>query len=544
MTAQLVAGLVLGLYRGRRPIASFGEVMLLVVSSATAGSAATLFVVISGSPSLLPISAVMAATAYQLLGSLGVRYAARLAVELISRSSHAREHRTIVFGAGAAGEQIIWSLQRDRETELDPVALLDDDPTKKRLKLHGVPVAGDRWSIARAAERYSADTILLAVPTASQSDLNEIADMSFEAGLSVKILPAMSRLAEASIDVRDIRDIEMADFLNRDEVDIDIDSVRAYIQGKRVLVTGAGGSIGSVLCRSISDVDPERLIMLDHDENALHALQLSIEGHGLLMSPDLVLCDIRDPEALGAVFDETRPEVVFHAAAHKHVTFLERFPSEGYKTNVEGSRNVLEAATAVGVDRFVNVSTDKAADPINVLGATKREAELLTAAANAESEGKYLSVRFGNVLGSNGSVVPTFVEQLKDGEPITITDPEVTRFFMTIEEAVLLVLQAGALGEGGDVLVLDMGEPVKIVDLARRLAHQVTPGVEPELVFTGLRPGEKLHEELVSSDDIAFERPHPRLQRFEVPVTADQRPRVFRERVGDAATSTTKRSRG
>ena len=340
-------------------------------------------------------------------------------------------------------------------------------------------------------------------------------------GLSVKVLPPATQLSDDNVEVRDIRDIEMSDFLNRDEVEIDVEAVRSYITGKRVLVTGAGGSIGSALCRTIRNLDPAQIIMLDHNENALHALQLSLEGHGLLTSPELVLCDIRDAIAVSTVFETTRPEVVFHAAAHKHVTFLERFPAEGYKTNVLGTRNVLKSAAGVGVERFVNVSTDKAADPINVLGSTKREAELLTAAKNVDNTGKYLSVRFGNVLGSNGSVVPTFIQQLKNGEPVTITDPEATRFFMTIDEAVLLVLQAGAVGEGGDVLVLDMGEPVKIVDLAMRLAHQVTPGKTPEIVFTGLRRGEKLHERLVAADDVELERPHPRLQRYRVPTPAE-----------------------
>ncbi|MCL1597726.1 MAG: polysaccharide biosynthesis protein, partial [Actinomycetia bacterium] len=343
-----------------------------------------------------------------------------------------------------------------------------------------------------------------------------LADAGFDAGLTVKVLPLVSHLADPSVQVRDIRDIEMNDFLGRDEVDIDYDSVRAYITGKRVLVTGAGGSIGSALCRTISRLDPSQLIMLDHNENALHALELSLDGQGLLTAPGLVLCDIRDREAVQTAFETWHPHVVFHVAAHKHVTFLERFPSEGYKTNVEGSRNVLESAAATGVERYVNVSTDKAADPINVLGRTKREAELLTAAQNAVSKGLYLSVRFGNVLGSNGSVVPTFVEQITSGKPVTVTDPEVTRFFMTVDEAVLLVLQAGALAEGGDVLVMDMGEPVKIVDLAVRVANQLKPSEPLNIVFSGLREGEKLHEVLTSTADLPLSQPHPRLRRFKV----------------------------
>ena len=380
-----------------------------------------------------------------------------------------------------------------------------------------MPVVGDRHAIADAANERGADTILIALPSASQADINDIADRSLAAGLIVKILPSVTDLTSGKVRVTDIRDIELADFLNRDEVDIDASSVRSYLTGKRVLVTGAGGSIGSELCRRILEFEPSRLIMMDHDENALHALQLSIEGRALLESPDLVLCDIRDRDAVRTVFEASHPHVVFHAAAHKHVTFLERFPSEGEKTNVQGTKNVLDAAAATGVETFVNISTDKAADPINVLGRTKRQAELMTAQMHQHGEGRYLSVRFGNVLGSTGSVVPTFVDQIEQGKPITVTDPHATRFFMTVSEAVLLVLQAGALGEGGDVLVLDMGEPVSINDLAIRLSLRLRPGTQPNIVYTGLRPGEKLHEVLVSEDDAPPARVHPKIDRLVIP---------------------------
>ncbi len=523
VVVQLVGGVADGLYQGRRTIASFGEVLLVVTTSSMAGIAALAMVLLGGSPSLLPVSAVLAATAYQMLGALGVRYLGRLIVEVRSRSRHTRDHRVIVFGAGDAGSQIVRALQRDRTTDLDPVGLLDDDPTKRRLRVHGVAVVGTRDDIARSATTLDATTLLIAIPSASQSDINDIADAALEAGLAVKILPTLGELTTGQVRVADIRDIELADFLNRDEVTIDDESVRGYLAGKRVLVTGAGGSIGSELCRTILRFDPARLVMVDHDENALHALQLSIEGRALLESPDLVLCDIRDEAALRTVFETTHPHVVFHAAAHKHVTFLERFPDEAHKTNVHGTRNVLHAAADTGVEAFVNISSDKAADPINVLGETKREAEVLTALMNPPNGGRYLSVRFGNVLGSNGSVIPTFLAQIERNEPITVTDPDATRFFMTTAEAVLLVLQAGALGESGDVLVLDMGEPVSINDLAVRLSRRLKPGAEPKIVYTGLRPGEKLHEVLVSPDDEPLPRPHPRLQRFRV-VTQDLEP--------------------
>ncbi len=514
---QLATGVVTGLYRGRRPIASFSEVRLVVFSTLLATVAAFIVVAVTGPPNLVPISTVFAAGAYQLLAALGFRYLGRLIVEIRSRSGHIREHRTLIFGAGDGGEQISMALLHNAFTDLDPVAFLDDDPTKRRLILNGIRVVGTRANIAEAARRYDADTLLLAFPDASQEDTNAVADLGQAAGLTVKILPSVYTLTNGTVNVKDIRDIELSDFLDRAEVEIDDEQVASLIAGKRVLVTGAGGSIGSVLCRTIAGLEPARLIMVDHDENALHDLALSLSGNVPQETDDLMLCDIRDLTALQTVFESTHPEIVFHAAAHKHVPFLERFPSEGYKTNVTGSANVLTAASETGVAAFINISTDKAADPVNVLGRTKRAAERITAFFDTISEDRYLSVRFGNVLGSSGSVIPTFMEQIKRGEPITVTDPEVTRYFMTIEEAVLLVLQAASIGHGGDVLVLDMGEPVSIDALARRLSRQVAPGREPDVIYTGLRPGEKLHEVLVTEQDEALSCDHPRLSRYGVP---------------------------
>ena len=376
---------------------------------------------------------------------------------------------------------------------------------------------GTRRDIAAAAKSYDADTLLIALAGASQANVNEVVDAGQDAGLAIKILPSAHALTRPTVLINDIRDLEMADFLNRSEIRIDDAAVRGYLTGKRVLVTGAGGSIGSALCRAISSYEPSRLVMVDHDENALHSLQMLLDGRPAHDSPDFVLCDIRDESALRDIFDSTHPEVVFHAAAHKHVTFLEQYPSEAFKTNVRGTLNVLSAAAQNGTERFINISTDKAADPVNVLGTSKRIAEQITSAFNERSAARFISVRFGNVLGSNGSVIPTFLRQISNGDPITVTHPEVTRYFMTTEEAVLLVLQAGAIGNGGDVLVLDMGEPVKIIDLATRLSRQVAPGMECEIIYTGLRPGEKLHEVLVSSEDVALGKPHDRLSRYAVP---------------------------
>jgi FlaA1/EpsC-like NDP-sugar epimerase len=516
-TVQLVSGQITDLYRGRRPIASFSEVRLVVLSSLTATVTLLLVDALPVTPRFVPLSTVLAAGAYQVLGALGIRYGARLVVEATSRSAHHRSQRTLIFGAGDAGDQISRALLEDAQTDIDPVAFLDDDPTKQRLVLNGIRVVGTRADMSAVARRFEADTLLIALAGAPQAIVNEVVDAGQGAGLAIKILPSAHALTQPTVRVKDIRDLEMTDFLNRDEVGIDDAAVRTYISGKRVLVTGAGGSIGSVLCRAIRSYEPARLIMVDRDENALHRLQVSLEGRPSHESPDLVLCDIRDRDALNAVFEAAQPDVVFHAAAHKHVTFLEQHPAEAFKTNVRGTINVLDAASQSGTERFINISTDKAADPVNVLGTSKRIAEQVTAAYNDHNPGRYLSVRFGNVLGSNGSVIPTFLQQIDSGLPITVTHPEVTRYFMTTEEAVLLVLQAGACGEGGDVLVLDMGEPVKIMELAQRLSRQVAPGRDVEITYTGLRPGEKLHEVLVSAEDVALGKPHERLSRFGVP---------------------------
>lgn len=515
---QMVFGFIFGLYRGKRPIASFPEVKLVVGTSFSTTGMLLAIVSFSGPPRLAPISAVLAAGAYQLVAALGIRYLSRLMLERVGRSNHDRSHVTLVFGAGEAGSQITKALQRDPTSDFDPVAFLDDDRTKRRLILNGLRVVGTRDNIADVAATYSADTLLIAVPTLTGPQLAPIADAAQAAGLAVKVLPSMHRILTQGLRSTDIRSIEMADFLGREEVDIDTAAVRHYLEGKRVLVTGAGGSIGSELCQQVLEFSPESVIMLDHDENALHALQLKLDGRALLDTPNLVLCDIRDRQAVDGVFAEHRPDVVFHTAAHKHVTFLERFPSEGVKTNVVGTLNLLEASRFAGVERFINISTDKAADPSSVLGTTKRIAERLTSAADAGANGSYMSVRFGNVLGSNGSVIPTFAEQIRRGEPVTVTDPEATRYFMTVKEAVLLVLQSGSLGQGADVMVLDMGDPVRIIDLPSRIAAEITPGeAPPKIVITGLRPGEKLHEQLNSIEDTRVEKPHDRVDRFLVP---------------------------
>jgi FlaA1/EpsC-like NDP-sugar epimerase len=512
---QMTTGLAGGLYLGRYRFGSFDEVLHLVRSVLVAY--AGLAVVNQFLPRhLVPLSVTVVGALFALLLMAGVRYVWRLMLERGMRPSADSSTRAIVFGAGEGGVQIITAMLRNPASPYLPVALLDDDPGKRNLRVMGVPVVGGRDALVREAKRLDVGLLVIAIPSASADVLRELSDLALSAQLQVRALPPLSELFGASIGVSDIRPLTEADLLGRHEIDTDIDAIAGYLTGKKVLVTGAGGSIGSELCRQIARFAPDELVMLDRDESALHAVQLMLEGRAMLESRNLVVCDIRDIERLHAVFAEHRPDVVFHAAALKHLPLLEMHPSEALKTNIYGTSNVIEAARRSGVEKFVNISTDKAADPTSVLGYTKRIAEKLTAKAAHESDGTYLSVRFGNVLGSRGSVLTAFRAQVAAGGPVTVTDPEVTRYFMTVEEAVQLVIQAGAVGGDGEALVLDMGNPVKIDDVARRLAAEAERHIE--IVYTGLRPGEKLHEVLLGTDEIDRRPAHPFISHVSVPV--------------------------
>jgi len=503
---QLGIGTLEGLYSGRYSFGSFEEVFGMgrtVLAITAIGAIANVLVFPTQLPRSVPF--VAGTLALALMGA--ARYTWRLLLERHFRPTTATARPTIVFGAGEGGAQLVTSMLRDPESPYVPVALLDDDPKKRRLRLRDVPVVGTRHDLAKVKDATDAELLIIAVPSASGPLVRELAEEAAAAGLEVRILPPVGELL-GSPSVGDVRALSEADLLGRHEIDTDLDEIAGYLAGKRVLVTGAGGSIGSELCRQIYRLAPAELVMLDRDESALHAVQLSIHGRAML-EDELVVADIRDKERLLEVFDEHRPEVVFHAAALKHLTLLERFPDEGVKTNVFGTLHVLEAARKVGVERFVNISTDKAADPTSMLGYTKRIAERLTAAVADETDGgTYLSVRFGNVLGSRGSVLTAFRAQLEAGGPITVTHPDVTRYFMTVEEAVQLVIQAGAVGRDGEALILDMGEPVKIAEVAKRMIE--ASGKKVEITYTGLRPGEKLHEVLRATHE-PDHRPHHHL---------------------------------
>jgi FlaA1/EpsC-like NDP-sugar epimerase len=509
------------LHDGRASLGSLEEMIQLGAAALGAGVTvyfANLFVTVMWPtgpylPRSVPLMATLCAILVMAWGRAMVR-AIRENAATPQDHSH-RGQPVLVIGAGDGGKQLIKSMHRDPSSRWYPVGILDDDPHNRYLRIDGVPVLGKSADLATMAERTGVSTVVVAIPSAGAAFLRDISGAAADAGVAVKVLPGVNELLRSRVGIKDVRDIDLPDLLGRRQIDTDIASVASYLTGQRVLVTGAGGSIGSELCRQISRWDPAELIMLDRDESALQAVQISIDRRGRLNSPDTVLADIRDGDRIREIFARRRPQVVFHAAALKHLLMLEQCPGEAVKTNIWGTLTVLDAAKAIGVQRFVNISTDKAANPISVLGYSKRIAEGLTAGTAMDATGTYLSVRFGNVLGSRGSVLTAFAAQIAAGGPVTVTDREVTRYFMTVDEAVQLVIQAGISGRDGEALVLDMGRPVKIDDVARHLVK--ISGQEIEIEYTGLLPGEKLHEDLFSIGEPDCRPVHPLLSHVDVP---------------------------
>jgi FlaA1/EpsC-like NDP-sugar epimerase len=411
--------------------------------------------------------------------------------------------RALIVGAGEAGSLLVKELRRQDVSTFAVIGFVDDDEEKAGMRLHGLPVLGRISQLGQLVENNDIEDVIIAIPSAGSSLLRDIVKACEHCKVSFKTLPAITDIVAGKISVSQIKDVEITDLLGRDPVSLDETAISRYLAGKRILVTGAAGSIGSEICRQVARFAPAKLVLLDSAETPLYQIEKELSNR----YPDLrivpVLADIRNGARLDFIFETFNPEVVFHAAAFKHVPMMEYNPVEAITNNIAGTRTLAERADRFGVANFVMISTDKAVNPTNVMGASKRAAEIFVQALSKESKTCFTTVRFGNVLGSNGSVIPLFMEQIRAGGPVTVTHPDVIRYFMTIPEASQLVLQAGCLGNGGEIFVLDMGEPVRIKDLAEELIRLsgFVPHDEIEIVYSGLRPGEKLYEELLISGE-------------------------------------------
>ena len=419
------------------------------------------------------------------------------------RNQTEKMKRVLIIGAGEAGNAIIKEIVNSPYVNMKIVGIIDDDKTKKGKFLHGVKVIGDRNDIVDVAETYRVDEIIIAMPTVSAMETKNILDICKQTGCELKRLPGMFQLVNGEVSISKLKDVDVNDLLGREPIKVDLDSIMGYVSDKVVMVTGGGGSIGSELCRQVASHKPKQLIIVDIYENTTYDIQLELKRRYPELDLVVLIASIRNTKRIDDIFRTYRPEIVYHAAAHKHVPLMEDSPNESVKNNVLGTWKVVQAADKYKVKRFVMISTDKAVNPTNIMGATKRICEMIIQTYNNRSETEYVAVRFGNVLGSNGSVIPLFKKQIEEGGPVTVTHPDIIRYFMTIPEAVSLVLQAGAYAKGGEIFILDMGEPVKIVDLAKNLillsGHK--PNEDIQIIFTGLRPGEKLYEEMLMKEE-------------------------------------------
>lgn len=443
----------------------------------------------------------------------GSRFAWRIFRDTYFVKNHRKKKPALLIGAGDGGASIARELKNNPASEVYPVAFIDDDPKKKGLQVQGIQVLGGRELIQASVEKYHVEEIIIAMPSISKNQISEVIEVCKGTGVRLKILPALSEILAGKVSLSSIRDVQVEDLLGRDPVTVDLAGITDYIRGKVVLVTGAGGSIGSELCRQIAYFQPSKLLLLGHGENSIYQIESELLRLKVFCPIETIIADIQDRKRLDTIFKHFRPQVVFHAAAHKHVPLMERNPSESIKNNVFGTRNVAEYADLYGAERFVLISSDKAVNPTSIMGVTKRIAEMVIQCMNVHSKTKFSAVRFGNVLGSRGSVIPRFKEQIAAGGPVTVTHPDMVRYFMTIPEAVQLVIQAGAYAEGGEVFILDMGKPVKIVTLAEDLIRfsGLEPHVDVKIEFTGIRPGEKLFEELLTDEEGLTSTKHNRI---------------------------------
>ncbi len=512
---------VFGLYNRLWQYASTGE-LLSIVYAVTVGTGGTVAVVyfygLSNAATLSYIRMPHTAAVLLWLAMVfligGSRFIWRILQEnTFDRHIPGSQKQVLIVGAGDAGVLAARELKNRNYRDGRPVGFIDDNHSKQKLQLLGIPVLGTRRDIARIVKGHNVDEVIIAMPSASGESVREIVQISEKLGVELKIMPGVYDIISGDISVNPIRQVQVEDLLGRDPVSVDLEEVAGYVAGETVFVTGAGGSIGSEICRQIARFNPGKLVLLGHGENSIFDIEqeLRVEHPGIDYITEIL--DIKDREKVFLIFNRYKPGVVFHAAAHKHVPLMERNPEEALKNNVVGTQNLAEAADSVKVKTFVSISTDKAVNPTSVMGATKRTAEMLIQSLDLRSQTKFVAVRFGNVLGSRGSVIPTFKRQIAQGGPVTVTHPDMVRFFMTIPEAAQLVIQAGAMGRGGEIFILDMGKPVKIVDLAKDLIRLsgFEPDVDIKIHFTGIRPGEKLFEELLTAEEGVTSTKHSRI---------------------------------
>ena len=514
-----------GAYSQAWRYASVREAVLLVYS----GLVATLLTLIAGraitvvTTIAVPWSVVLLDATLFMAGAVCVRLLARARRQsAFGRAKPARDGRsTLIVGAGSAGQLVAREMIDSARTGMVPFGFLDDDPSLHGKRILGLPVLGHTSEMVDIAKAASLDLVVIATPSAPGSFIRRIVQLAREAGVEARTVPGLDDLLSGRVSIAALRQVQIGDLLRREPVEVDLQGLKTMAAGRTILITGAGGSIGSELCRQIATLDPGHIILLGHGENSIFEIHAELRER----FPDIrtvpIIADVKDGERIHRVFHDWRPFAVFHAAAHKHVPLMEDNVIEAVLNNVVGTRNVVTSALDAGVQHFVLVSTDKAVRPANIMGATKRVAEMIVCHAAHTHQVHFMAVRFGNVLGSRGSVVPTFMRQIRNGGPITLTHPEMRRFFMTIPEATRLVLQAGAIGSGGEVFCLDMGEPVRIYDLALDLIRLsgLTEGEDIEIVFNGVRPGEKLYEELFFSGDEVLMTSHPKIMkaRYDAP---------------------------
>jgi FlaA1/EpsC-like NDP-sugar epimerase len=463
----------------------------------------------------LPISFYIVNTFALILATGGVRLGYRTIRKFkIKHSLSKTASRILVIGGGNAGAMVVKELFANPQLNKIPVGIIDDDINKVGRTIHNIPILGISNNINDIVKQKNVDEIILAIPSASRKEKIKIIDICKESKCKLKTLPGVYEIIDGTVDIKKIRDVDIEDLLGRDPIKVNLEEISGYLAGNTVLVTGGGGSIGSELCRQIARFNPKELIILDiYENNAYEIQQELLRKYKDELNLKTVIASVRDTKRMDEIFNTYKPNVVFHAAAHKHVPLMEKSPSEAIKNNIFGTLNVAKLADKYEAKRFVLISTDKAVNPTNIMGATKRAAEMIIQTLNKESKTEFVAVRFGNVLGSNGSVIPLFKKQIEEGGPVTVTHPDIIRYFMTIPEAVQLVIQAGAMAKGGEIFVLDMGDPVKITDLARDLIK--LSGFEPDedikIKFTGLRPGEKLYEELLMAEEGLTDTSHKKI---------------------------------